>query len=293
MELTVTKRSSKAASPNLQPLQLASSMCIKTPRSAQDMRSRTKQFKKETIETMEGVICICRDKLDNVLRRSGADGIIIGSTEHDDSMILLTVPPEANNIDKAFELALSMGKLAYGVTMNKYGLRIRAKSGTEHAARRAMAPEMARLVGKALFECKKADGLVYHANGVPHTMSDADLVRALTIISNDENVAPWTCVPFARVNGSDWGRKTLVVKALVEPTKHTSRIDYLGRKYVIHLIEQERKLDVLDRAAERRSKEEEKYFRDNECKQPSPKTKAQPVQKPMNVDEDGDQDEAE
>jgi hypothetical protein len=249
-----------------------------------------KPYKKEMVEIMEGTINIFRDKLNAVLRRSGADGIVIDSSEHDDDMALLNVPPEANTVEKAFELALAMGKLAYGVTLTKFGLRIRAKVGTETAAKQAMAPEMAKLIGKALFECRKADGLVFHANGVPHSMNDADLVRSLTIPASENEGTKWTCAPFARTSGGQWGRKTLVVKALDVPSKHTFRIDYLGKKYVIHLIQQERKFDVLDKACDRIAKETEKYQRPDEYKEPTPKKKAQPVRRTMEVDEEDRED---
>ena len=97
-------------------------------------------YKKETIQAMEGTTIIAHDKLNAVLRRSGADGIIIDSTEYDPTITLLTAPPAANTLDKAFQLALAMGELAFGATYTQFGLRIRIKEGTENEAKHAMTP---------------------------------------------------------------------------------------------------------------------------------------------------------
>ena len=87
------------------------------------------------------------------------------------------------------------------------------------------------------------------ATDVPHAMSDADFVKALTIPSpKGLSTAPWTCVPSARATTKcEWGKKALVVKALTSPSKHTFRVDYMGRKFAIHLVKQERKSDLLQR----------------------------------------------
>ena len=46
-----------------------------------------------------------------------------------------------------FQVSLSMGKLAYGVTLTKTGLRIRVKREEMAAARQAMDPQLANAVG--------------------------------------------------------------------------------------------------------------------------------------------------
>ena len=142
---------------------------------------KPRTFKKEMIQIMEGSAKIDRDKLHTALRRSGADGVILDSTEYDEHMTLLNVPSTAGSIDKAYQLALAMGDLAFGVTLTQFGLRIRIKEGTDVEAKKAMDPILANLIGKELMECKKADGIVLHATGIPHTMADADVLRALTI----------------------------------------------------------------------------------------------------------------
>ena len=127
----------------------------------------------------------------------------------------------------------------------------------------------------------KADGLVYHAHGVPNAMSDSDFIKTLTIpASLGSTDPPWTCIPFARVKDNDRSKKTLVVKALTEPTKHTFRIEYLGRNYAIHLVLQAHKKDILDKAADRLAAEEDKYcsttHNDAHYLPPQPKRAAKP-----------------
>jgi hypothetical protein len=140
-----------------------------------------KTYKKATVNVMEGTLDVTRDKLYQVLRRSGADGVIIDSTEYDEDLSLFNAPPSALTIEKAFQVAHEMGDLAYGVTVTQFGLRIRIKAGTEDEAKKAMDPALAKLIGDELMQCKKADGIVLHACGLPHNMNDAEVVKALTM----------------------------------------------------------------------------------------------------------------
>ena len=218
-----------------------------------------KTYKKETVNVMEGTIDVTREKLYQVLRRSGADGAIIDSTEYDEDMSLLNAPPSAPTVEKAFQVAHEMGDLAYGVTVTQFGLRIRIKTGTEDEAKKAMDPALAKLIGDELMQCRKADGIVLHACGLPHNMSDAEVVKALTMQpAKGSGDKVWTCSPFALHSRKTWGKKTLVVQALCLPQKFTVRVEYLGITYPVLLIPQERKGDALDRAAARRTEEEEK-----------------------------------
>ena len=94
-------------------------------------------------------------------------------------------------------------------------------------------------------------------------------------------------MPFARASRSEWGKKTLVVKALAVPAKHTFRFTYQGRDYAIHLVQQERRLDILDKAAERLSREEAKYQADaSDYRPPQPKKQARKTK--MEVDEEAE-----
>ena len=121
-------------------------------------------------------------------------------------------------------MAHDLGELAFGVTVTQYGLRIRVRMGTEDAVKKAMDPVLAKLIGDELMQCKKTDGIVLHACGLPHNMADAEVVKALTIqpmaVEGQEPKSaakPWTCAPFAFHSRSEWGKKTLVVKALSLP----------------------------------------------------------------------------
>ena len=199
-------------------------------------------YKKDTVQLLEGTVKVDRAKIETVLKRSGADGIIIDSTEIDESISLINAPPHAATIEKAYQVAHSMGDLAYGVTVTQFGLRIRVKVGTEEEAKAAMDPDLAEAIGDKLLRCRKPDGLVLHATGLPHAMTDAEVVRALTIsplLNADPSEKAWTCAPFALHSRHEWGKKTLVVKALCQPRKYTIRVEYRGRTYPVFLVPQE------------------------------------------------------
>ena len=90
----------------------------------------------------------------------------------DPYMTIIAPPPEANTLEKAFQVALSMGKFAYGVVLTKSGLRIRVLRTELASARQAMDPQLANAVGTELYDCRRADGFVFHACGVPYEMTD-------------------------------------------------------------------------------------------------------------------------
>jgi hypothetical protein len=124
-------------------------------------------------------------------------------------------------------------------------------------AKQALDPRLSEAAGEDLFHCRRADGLFYHAVGVPFAMTDEKLVTTLTQQPDDPDEPVWRCIPVAVHDKGQWGKKTMVVKALFPPYQNTIRIKYGTTVYPIHLVQQKRRLDLLERAEEK-DKEEAK-----------------------------------
>jgi phage host-nuclease inhibitor protein Gam len=224
-------------------------------------RLRTADYKKSTVDILEGTLKIQTDKKKTVMRRSGADGILLNPTIRDEDMTILMPPPEANTMDKAFQVSLSMGKLAYGLTLTKSGLRIRVLKKEYATAKQAMDPQLANAIGSDLYDCRRADGFILHACGVPYEMTDKDLVEVLTIPARDGvDEKAWTCQPIALKTRAVWGVKTIVVKALTIPRKLTFRVRCSSdnKVYPVRLVEQKKQLDVMEKAAEKLEDDEKR-----------------------------------
>ena len=104
-----------------------------------------------------------------------------------------------------------------------------------------MTPDLARAACTALCKCRKADGFVHHAVGIPYDMSDQQVVESLA-------QGKWRCFPKALHSKKQWGKKTLVVKALTEPNELTVRVRFKTRIHPVRLVLQNNKLDPLEQA---------------------------------------------
>ena len=83
--------------------------------SVTSRKVRTMTCKNKQLEVMEGNAKVQRDKKYAVLRRSGAEGVLFDQVGRDPNMTTIAPPPTANNVDKVYQVALAMGKLAFGV----------------------------------------------------------------------------------------------------------------------------------------------------------------------------------
>jgi hypothetical protein len=137
------------------------------------------------------------------------------------------------------------------------GIRIRVLHSQQVEAKQALDPRLSEAAGEDLFHCRRADGLFYHAVGVPFAMTDDKLVTTLTQQPDDPDEPVWRCIPVAVHDKGQWGKKTMVVKALFPPYENTIRIKYGTTVFPIHLVQQKRRLDLLERAEEK-DKEEAK-----------------------------------
>ena len=65
-------------------------------------------------------------------------------------MILLSPLVTANTIDKARELAVELGSLAHGVTVNSMGIRIRVLHSQQVEAKQTLDPRLSEAAGEDL-----------------------------------------------------------------------------------------------------------------------------------------------
>ena len=178
---------------------------------------------------LEGYVKILHSKTATVTDRSGIDGFVLNPIDRNPDLIMLAPPVTANTVEKAREIAIKLGKMAHGVTTNRSGIFIRVHHDDQAEAKADINPLLATAVGEELFHCRKADGIVFHAVGVPFTMPDDKLVNALAQQPRDLEQPEWRCIPFAVSDKGVWGKKTMVVKALSLPYESTVRIKYAGR----------------------------------------------------------------
>jgi hypothetical protein len=160
-------------------------------------------WKGDTISKHVGMATIHTDSLDEVLRRSGINGVFIYTLGRNEYAII-RLPGSTTLVETRAKCGL-LGTKHYGLITVGNGFAIRVDEWQKLECEKILKPELMTLIGDSLLTTRRSDCVQLEACGVPKDFSECDLVQQTAMVHS--GCCKWTCRPSKNLRSSAPGLK--------------------------------------------------------------------------------------
>ena len=192
-------------------------------------------WKGDTISKHVGMASINTKDIEEVLRRSGINGVFIYTLGNNEYAVIYL--PKSMTLSEARDKCGLLGNKHFGLVLTPNCFAIRVNECDKVACEKILKPELAALIGDTLMGTKKSDCVLIEACGIPKDFDDCDIVQQTSM--NHSGDQKWTCKPGRTLRGGAPGVKNVLVQAREMPPRRQVKVQAGGRWFMVVFREHE------------------------------------------------------